>query len=58
MRKLPSSLTAELVQILELQESWKKLMAIIPKTLLKDNYNYKCDVDLNNPARYRSEHFQ
>jgi interleukin-1 receptor-associated kinase 4 len=55
MRKLPSSLTAELVQILELQESWKKLMAIIPKTLLKDNY--KCDVDLNNPARYRSEHF-
>jgi hypothetical protein len=56
MRKLPSSLTAELVQILELQESWKKLMAIIPKTLPKDNY--KCDVDLNNPARYRSEHFQ
>ncbi|XP_044267145.1 putative receptor-like protein kinase At1g72540 [Tribolium madens] len=55
IRKLPLDIRSRLISLLELQDSWKKLMAMIPETLLLNNY--KCDISHNNPAKYRSEHF-
>lgn len=39
-----------LVSILELDDSWKQLMGIIPKNVVKDVYD--CDIRLK---KYRSE---
>nr|XP_008198086.1 PREDICTED: protein Tube isoform X3 [Tribolium castaneum] len=55
IRKLPLDVRSHLISLLELQDSWKKLMAIIPQTLSLNEY--KCDINFNNPAKYRSEHF-
>lgn len=56
IRKLPIEVRSELIKLLEVQESWKKLMAIVPQNLIKDNYI--CDISPNNPAKYHSEDFQ
>ncbi|KAF5292636.1 hypothetical protein FQA39_LY13969 [Lamprigera yunnana] len=56
IRKLPPSSLRELVQILEYNESWKKLMDKIPKVLEKDRY--ECPLHKNNLRKYRSEHFR
>lgn len=56
IRKLPYSHQKELAHILDYNESWKKLMAIIPKILEKDNY--ECNVSITNPHKYHSEHFK
>ncbi|KAF2880644.1 hypothetical protein ILUMI_25538 [Ignelater luminosus] len=56
IRKLPYSHQKELANILDYNESWKKLMAIIPKILEKDNY--ECNVSRTNPHKYHSEHFK
>lgn len=55
IRKLPPSALGELVKILEYNESWKRLMAIVPKHLEKNNYD--CLIDRFNP-KYNSEHFR
>lgn len=56
IRKLPPSALRELVIILEYNESWKKLMDRIPKTLEKDKY--ECPLHINNLRKYRTEHFK
>lgn len=56
IRKLSPSHVKELAQILETHELWKRLMTIIPKTLQKNNF--VCDVTLENPHKYNSEHFK
>lgn len=56
IRKLPTSVIRELVETLEYAESWKRLMAIIPKTLNRDNY--ECKITLHNLPKYKSEHFK
>ncbi|KAJ8917745.1 hypothetical protein NQ315_005196 [Exocentrus adspersus] len=56
IRKLTPRPIRDITQILETHEMWKRLMAIIPKTLLKDNF--VCDVTLDNPHKYNSEHFK
>lgn len=56
IRKLPTSNVKELAYILDLNESWKKLMAIIPKVLQKDLY--ECNISMHNPHKYNSEHFK
>ena len=55
VRKLPLAEKSRIVEYLEEEESWKKLMSIIPSTLTED---YRSDISLNNPPKYRSEHFQ
>ncbi|XP_018324435.1 protein Tube [Agrilus planipennis] len=54
IRKLQPSSLRELTQILEYGDSWKELMAIIPKTL--DKNNYSCNISCENPPKYNSEH--
>lgn len=56
IRKLPPSSVRELVQILEFNDLWKKLMDSIPKVLEKDKY--ECKITRANPHKYRSEHFK
>lgn len=55
IRKLPPSITRELTYILDYDESWKKLMSIIPKKLTDD---CKCDISPHNWPKYNSEHFR
>lgn len=56
IRKLSPRYVRELVQILEIHELWKRLMAIIPKKL--ESNSYVCDVTLENQHKYNSEHFK
>ncbi|XP_018565585.1 probable LRR receptor-like serine/threonine-protein kinase At2g23950 [Anoplophora glabripennis] len=56
IRKLSPRYIRELAQILETHELWKRLMSIIPKTLEK--FNFVCNVTLDNPHKYNSEHFK
>lgn len=55
IRKLPPSITRELAHILDYDESWKRLMSIIPKKLTDD---YKCDISPHNWPKYNSENFR
>ncbi|XP_063921679.1 interleukin-1 receptor-associated kinase 4-like isoform X2 [Zophobas morio] len=54
IRKLPLAVKFKIVEYLEEEESWKKLMSIIPCFLTND---YQCDISLNNPPKYQSQHF-
>lgn len=56
IRKLSRSIALELVQILEYADSWKRLMAIIPRKLEKNVF--ECAVNRNNLHKYNSEHFR
>lgn len=56
LRKLNAGSLFALVQILEYDESWKRLMAIIPKTLTLDNYESR--IAINNLPKYNTEHFK
>lgn len=57
IRKLNTKDLLQLVQILEIDESWRKLMATIPKTLSLDD-NYECKITINNRHKYNSDHFK
>lgn len=56
IRKLPPSIIREFAQILDYADSWKRLMAIIPKKLNPNNYI--CDVKPDNLPKYNSEDFK
>lgn len=56
IRKLSSTVKSNLVKILEDAESWKRLMAIIPKSLQENTY--ECDIKIGNLPKYNSEHFR
>ncbi|CAG9760082.1 unnamed protein product [Ceutorhynchus assimilis] len=56
IRKLPPSVVREFSSILDYDDSWKRLMAIIPKQLSKNGYN--SDISADNLAKYNSEHFK
>lgn len=56
IRKLSPGDLFQLVQILEHGESWKRLMAIIPKTLSLDNFEAK--IAINNLYKYNTDHFK
>ncbi|KAF5278784.1 hypothetical protein FQR65_LT15512 [Abscondita terminalis] len=56
IRNLPPCSLKELVLILDYNESWKRLMDRIPKTLEKDNH--ECLLHKNNLRKYRTEHFK
>ncbi|XP_050310348.1 serine/threonine-protein kinase pelle-like [Anthonomus grandis grandis] len=55
LRKLHLSHLNELVTILESGESWKKLMAIIPKKLSEDGY--ESNITLHNKAKFTTSDF-
>ncbi|ENN70294.1 hypothetical protein YQE_12805, partial [Dendroctonus ponderosae] len=56
IRKLPPSIIRELALILDYADSWKRLMAIIPKKLSSNGY--KSDISPTNLPKYNSEHFK
>ncbi|KAL1491538.1 hypothetical protein ABEB36_012120 [Hypothenemus hampei] len=56
IRKLHPSITKHLCDILDCDEEWKKLMALIPKQLSQNGF--KCDIAPNNLPKYTSEHFK
>lgn len=56
IRKLSPGSLFKLVQILEYDESWKRLMAIIPKTL--DMETFEAKIAINNLPKYNTEHFK
>lgn len=56
IRKLTPTHVRELALALDYGDSWKRVMAIIPNTLFKDNY--ECDLLRDNLPKYHSEHFK
>lgn len=56
IRKLTPSQIRELAKTLDYGDSWKRIMAIIPNNLYKDNY--ECSLTRDNLPKYHSEHFK
>lgn len=56
IRKLKKIDLLNLIQILEFDDSWKLLMAVIPKTLSLDTF--ECKISLHNLPKYNSDHFK